>query len=137
MVGGAARVGTVSAGVHLVGGGWGGDARVWRAFVAEAAERAGGAPRIAVMSVRDGEEQLPAAERIRELVALGRPYAGYSAGSAIAASRALIGGWLAPGGHPVVDREVAEELDGLTVRDGLGLVPFSVDVHVHVRREAS
>jgi cyanophycinase len=186
MVGRAAgrgRSGAVTAGVHLVGGGWGGDARVWRAFLAEAAVRRD-VPRIAVVSVRDRDEQehaatliaavrgagqfephviavqegatiapdafpddldgvligggltpayreavLPSAERIRGLVAAGRPYAGFSAGSAIAASRALLGGWRAPAGHPVVDEDVAEGLEGLAVQGGLGLVPFSVDVH--------
>lgn len=174
----------MSGGVHLVGGGWGGDARVWHAFVAEAAARAGGVPRVAVVAVRDGDEQehaakliddvrgagdvepvvlavregeriapgdlpddlhgvlvgggltpayreavLPAAARIRALVAAGVPYAGFSAGSAIAASRALLGGWRAPDGRPVVDEEVAEDLVGIGVEEGLGLVPFSVDVH--------
>ena len=175
----------MSGGVHLLGGGWGGDARVWHAFVAEAAGRASsGAPRIAVVAVRDGDEQdhaakliaavgaagaiepvvvavregeriapgafpddlhgvlvgggltpayreavLPAAARIRALVAAGAPYAGFSAGSAIAASRALLGGWRAPDGRPVVDEEIAEDLEGITVEEGLGLVPFAVDVH--------
>ena len=175
----------MSGGLHLVGGGWGGDARVWRAFVAEAGARASGhPPRIAVVAVRDGDEQdhaakliaavrdagaldpvvlalregdrlapdalpddlhgvlvgggltpayreavLPAAERIRALVADGAPYAGFSAGSVIAASRALLGGWRAPDGRPVVDEEVAEDLEGITVLPGLDLVPFAVDVH--------
>lgn len=188
MVGRVARDGgsrAVSGGVHLVGGGWGGDARVWRAFVAEASARAASSrPRIAVLAVRDGDEQdhaakliaavgaagafepvvvavregeriapgtladdlhgvlvgggltpayldavRPAAERIRALVAAGAPYAGYSAGSAIAASRALLGGWRAPDGRPVVDEDFAEDREGLAVEEGLGLVPFSVDVH--------
>jgi cyanophycinase-like exopeptidase len=67
----------VTGGVHLVGGGRGGDLRVWRAFLAEATARAA----------------------------------------------------RAPAGPPVVDEEVAEELEGLTVADGLGVVPFSVGVH--------
>jgi len=188
VVGRVARDGgsrAVSGGVHLVGGGWGGDARVWRAFVAEAAARASSAPpRIAVIAVRDGDEQdhaaklvaavraagafepvvvavregeriapdalpdglhgvlvgggltpayldavLPAADRVRALVAAGTPYAGYSAGSAIAASRALLAGWRAPDGRPVLDEDFAEDREGLAVEQGLGLVPFSVDVH--------
>jgi cyanophycinase len=71
---------------------------------------------------------LPLADRIRELVDAGRPYAGFSAGSAVAARRALVGGWRQDG-VPVVDEEVAEELDALTVRDGLGLTDLSLDVH--------
>jgi cyanophycinase len=71
---------------------------------------------------------LPLGDRIRALVDAGRPYAGFSAGSAIAAGRALVGGWR----HdevPVVDEEVAEGLDDLTVRDGLGLTDLTLDVH--------
>jgi cyanophycinase len=171
--------------VTLVGGGWGGDPRVWRPFLeAAAAHASGGAPRVAVVVVRDDDGQehadrlvaairaagpvepvtlalpedgvldpalLPddldglvigggltpayrtavvgAAARIRTLVRSGTAYAGFSAGSAIAPSRAVVGGWLAPSGHPVVDEEVAEDLDDLAVVDGVGLVPFAVDVH--------
>lgn len=70
----------------------------------------------------------PHAGRIRRLVADGMPYAGFSAGSAIAAERALVGGWLHEG-LPVVAEEASEGLGELSVRNGLGLVPFSVDVH--------
>jgi len=70
----------------------------------------------------------PAAARLRALVAAGAPYAGFSAGAAIAARRALVGGWRRLG-RPVLDEEVAEDRDELTVVDGIGLVPFSVDVH--------
>jgi cyanophycinase len=65
---------------------------------------------------------------IRVAVAGGVPYLGFSAGAAIAADRALVGGWLLDG-VPVGDEDAAEELDELTVRDGIGLVPFTVDVH--------
>ncbi|MDH2445232.1 Type 1 glutamine amidotransferase-like domain-containing protein [Amnibacterium sp. CER49] len=71
---------------------------------------------------------LPVADRIRALVAGGVPYAGFSAGSAIAARRALLGGWRLDG-TPVVDEEVGEDLDALTVRDGLGLTDLTLDVH--------
>ncbi|MFD1721706.1 Type 1 glutamine amidotransferase-like domain-containing protein [Amnibacterium endophyticum] len=70
----------------------------------------------------------PLAGAIRALVADGVPYAGFSAGSAIAAERAIVGGWLHEG-LPVVAEDVAEGLAELSVRNGLGLVPFSVDVH--------
>lgn len=63
----------------------------------------------------------------------GTPFAGFSAGAAIAAGRALVGGWRAsgPDGTPfaVCDEDAGEDLDLLEVRDGLGLVPFTVDVH--------
>ena len=57
-----------------------------------------------------------------------RPYAGFSAGAAIASTRAVVGGWVIDG-VPVCPRDSAEDLDEVTVLDGLGLVPFSVDVH--------
>jgi cyanophycinase len=71
---------------------------------------------------------LPLRERIRSLVDAGTPYAGFSAGSAIAAARALVGGWRLDD-VPVVDEEVGEGLDALTVRDGLGLTDLCLDVH--------
>jgi cyanophycinase len=65
---------------------------------------------------------------VRELVDAGTPYLGFSAGAAIAAERALIGGYLVDG-VAVCDEDAGEELDDLTVVGGLGLVPFSIDVH--------
>ncbi len=59
-------------------------------------------------------------------------YAGFSAGSAIAARHALVGGWQAEvNGRTVaaVHEDVGEDLDRLTIADGLGIVPFMVDVH--------
>jgi cyanophycinase len=56
------------------------------------------------------------------------PYAGYSAGAAIAAGSALVGGWRLAGVQ-VCDEDAGEDLDELEVRPGLGLVPFAVDVH--------
>jgi cyanophycinase len=70
----------------------------------------------------------PAYARIRELVAAGMPYAGFSAGSAIAATRAIVGGWLLDG-RPVCPEESNEELDDVAVVDGIGLVEGAVDVH--------
>ncbi|WP_428935273.1 hypothetical protein [Streptomyces sp. ACT015] len=58
----------------------------------------------------------------------GLPYAGFSAGAAVAARRAVVGGWL-DGGTPVCPADSAEDLAEIEVRDGLGLVPFAVDVH--------
>lgn len=65
---------------------------------------------------------------VRERVAGGMPYIGFSAGSAIAASSALVGGWRLDG-VPVASEDAAEEEDELLVVPGLGLVPFAVDVH--------
>ncbi|MFD8810268.1 hypothetical protein ACFV23_01875 [Streptomyces sp. NPDC059627] len=58
----------------------------------------------------------------------GIPYAGFSAGAALAARRAVVGGWLADG-VPVCPPDTAEDLEEVEVRPGLGLVPFAVDVH--------
>ncbi|PBC76220.1 cyanophycinase [Streptomyces sp. TLI_235] len=56
------------------------------------------------------------------------PYAGFSAGAAIAAERAVVGGWLSDG-VPVCPEETAEDLAEIEVRDGLGLLTPAVDVH--------
>ncbi|GAA3137304.1 hypothetical protein GCM10017687_62350 [Streptomyces echinatus] len=58
----------------------------------------------------------------------GVPYAGFSAGAAVAARRAVVGGWLVDG-VPVCPEETGEDLAEVEVRAGLGLVPFAVDVH--------
>jgi cyanophycinase len=57
------------------------------------------------------------------------PYAGYSAGAAIAAADAIVGGYRRADGRAVCAEEAGEDLETLTVRPGLGLVPFAVDVH--------
>jgi len=60
------------------------------------------------------------------------PYGGFSAGAAIAADKALVGGWklrLQTQEVPIVDEECSEGLEWLTVNKGLGLVQFSIDVH--------
>lgn len=56
------------------------------------------------------------------------PYAGFSAGAAIAAERALVGGWLIDG-RPVCPDDSSEDLAEVTVVPGLGRVGFSTDVH--------
>lgn len=68
------------------------------------------------------------APQIRAAVDAGVPYAGFSAGAAVAASRAIVGGYLLDG-VIVAPEDTGEELDDLDVRDGLGLVPGSIDVH--------
>ncbi len=70
----------------------------------------------------------PLAAEIRAWLAEGRPYAGFSAGSAVAAQRAVVGGYLLDG-RAVCPGDAAEDLDPVTVVDGLGLVPFAIDVH--------
>ena len=72
---------------------------------------------------------VPVAGEIRSWLADGtRPYAGFSAGAAIAARWAVVGGWRF-GGVPVCPEDTGEDLDELTVVPGLGLTTWSVDVH--------
>jgi cyanophycinase len=70
----------------------------------------------------------PLMEEIRLLVADGLPYLGFSAGSMIAADQAIIGGWQL-GGVPVVPEETGEDLEEVTLAEGLGLIDLAVDVH--------
>lgn len=70
----------------------------------------------------------PSYDVIRERVTAGLPYAGFSAGAAIAASSAIIGGWRIDG-VPVCPEDSDEGLDPVTVVDGIGLVDGAVDVH--------
>ena len=56
------------------------------------------------------------------------PYAGFSAGAALAAGSAAVGGWLLDG-LAVCPESTAEDLDGIAVRPGFGLVSFAVDAH--------
>ena len=66
---------------------------------------------------------------LRRQVAAGVPYLGFSAGAAIAAERALVGGWRI-GGVAVAPEAAAEDLDELTVAPGIGLVDVAIDAHV-------
>ncbi len=62
----------------------------------------------------------------------GIPYAGLSAGAAVAATQAIVGGWQAARAgrvRPILFEGASEDRDLLDVRPGLGLVPFAVDVH--------
>ena len=70
----------------------------------------------------------PAAADLRAWLAKGRPYAGFSAGAAIAAERAVVGGWR-DGSVQVCPEDSGEDLDQVTVVDGLALLPLTVDVH--------
>jgi cyanophycinase len=60
------------------------------------------------------------------------PYGGVSAGAAIAAEQAIVGGWRVQRGaqtRAILYQGAGEGLDLLAVRPGLGLVPFAVEVH--------
>jgi cyanophycinase len=70
----------------------------------------------------------PIGRHVRDAVAAGASYLGFSAGAAIAPTTALVGGYRIEG-VAVAPEDAAEELDELTVRPGLGLVDFAVDVH--------
>lgn len=61
-------------------------------------------------------------------VAGSAPYLGFSAGAMVAPRRGIMGGYRI-GGVEVCGEECSEDLDEVDVRNGLGLVPFSVDVH--------
>ncbi len=70
----------------------------------------------------------PAAGAISKLVSTGVPYLGFSAGAMVAPRLALIGGYRI-NGVEVCGEECSEGLDSVDIREGLGLVPFAVDVH--------
>jgi cyanophycinase len=55
-------------------------------------------------------------------------FGGFSAGAAIAGEWAIVGGWR-HAGREICAEEAGEDLEPLTVKPGLGLVPFAVDVH--------
>lgn len=74
----------------------------------------------------------PLVQEIRLLVADDLPYLGFSAGAMIAAENAIIGGWMV-GDVPVCPEESGEDLDEVTLADGLGLVDLAVDVHAAQR----
>lgn len=74
------------------------------------------------------EALVPLAGPIRAWLSHGRPYAGVSAGAAIAPTEALVGGWLLAG-RPVCPPDAAEDLVEVTVTDGLGLLEVALDVH--------
>ena len=60
------------------------------------------------------------------------PYGGSSAGAAIAARQAIVGGWRAARGgteRQILFQGAGEGLRPLTVLPGLGLLPCAVDVH--------
>lgn len=70
----------------------------------------------------------PAFGELRRQVAAGAPYLGFSAGAAIAAERALVGGWKI-GAVEIGAEGAAEDLEQVTVAPGIGLIDLAVDVH--------
>ncbi|WP_439691801.1 Type 1 glutamine amidotransferase-like domain-containing protein [Curtobacterium sp. SP.BCo] len=70
----------------------------------------------------------PLVDQIRLLVSDGLPYLGYSAGAMIASDRALVGGWRI-GGVEICPEDASEGLDEVELREGLGLVDLTIDVH--------
>lgn len=70
----------------------------------------------------------PLVDQVRLLVADGLPYLGFSAGAALAADEALVGGWLI-GDVPVCPEPASEGLEDVTLAEGFGLVDLAVDVH--------
>ncbi len=74
-------------------------------------------------------DRLAAALRaIGEMVAGGAPYLGFSAGAMIAAETAVIGGHLSAGVE-VCPAEWSEGLAEVTLRPGIGVVTWAVEVH--------
>ena len=60
------------------------------------------------------------------------PYGGFSAGASIAANHAIIGGWrrkITDKTIEIANENAGEDLDLLDMRNGLDLVPFTVEVH--------
>jgi len=70
----------------------------------------------------------PVAGAISRLVTAGVPYLGFSAGAMVAPHQAITGGYRIQGVE-VCGEECSEGLESVDVREGLGLAPFSVDVH--------
>ncbi|MEA9985219.1 peptidase S51 [Subtercola sp. RTI3] len=70
----------------------------------------------------------PAFGEIRRQISGGVPYLGFSAGAAIASDRALIGGWKI-GDVEVSPSEAAEDLDEVSIGEGIGLIDLAVEVH--------
>ncbi len=65
---------------------------------------------------------------VRQMVAGGTPYLGFSAGAMIAAESAIMGGHVSAGVE-VCPAEWSEGLAEVTLRPGIGIVPWAVEVH--------
>jgi cyanophycinase len=68
------------------------------------------------------------ADLVRTAVVAGTPYAGFSAGAMVAGELSLVGGHLI-GTLEVVHEDCSEGLSQIALEPGLGLVPFTSDVH--------
>jgi cyanophycinase len=68
------------------------------------------------------------ADTVRAAVRAGTPYAGFSAGAMIAGDTGLLGGHLL-GALEVVHEDCSEGLAQICLEPGLGIVPFTCDVH--------
>lgn len=65
---------------------------------------------------------------IRRQVSAGVPYLGFSAGAVLAAEHAILGGWKI-GEVEVSPEEASEDLDEITMGEGIALIDLAVDVH--------
>jgi cyanophycinase len=74
------------------------------------------------------ESIVPLVDQVRLLVSDGLPYLGFSAGAMIAADTAILGGYRI-GGVEVCPQDSSEDLDEVTLAQGLGLVDLAIDVH--------
>lgn len=74
------------------------------------------------------EAIVPLVDQVRLLVGDGLPYLGFSAGAMIAADTAILGGYRI-GGVEVCPQDSSEDLDEVTLAQGLGLVDLAIDVH--------
>ncbi|WP_345372537.1 Type 1 glutamine amidotransferase-like domain-containing protein [Frondihabitans cladoniiphilus] len=74
------------------------------------------------------EAIVPLVDQVRLLVSDGLPYLGFSAGAMIAADTAILGGYRI-GGVEVCPPDASEDLDEVTLAQGLGLVDLAIDVH--------
>jgi len=70
----------------------------------------------------------PAFGELRRLVASGVPYLGFSAGAAITAENAIVGGWKIDSVEIGLE-DASEDLEQLSVAPGIGLIDLAVDVH--------
>ena len=71
---------------------------------------------------------LPHRDTIARLVLRGTPYLGFSAGAHIASRHAIVGGWKHRG-RQLCPQDAGEDLEELSVRDGLGLVSVTIQAH--------
>lgn len=71
---------------------------------------------------------VPRAAELRAMVAAGMPYLGFSAGAMISPDAAIVGGWRI-GGVEVCPEDSSEDLDDVSVHEGIGLLDVSVDAH--------